>query len=318
MTDILSRCALTFFSTDSYSNLARIVSAQLAWWPEHAGFLAKRFKDCSDDHLQMADVLSGLVLRLAGDHLGKLCEDYRWHCSCLMPEQLHFERTGSYRLSSFAEAITEVYSNADYMRRYMNALLLTQILWSNHTEAINFYCKRFLETNTGNYRHLEIGPGHGLLLYFAALDNRAVALEAWDVSDTSLTMTSEFLARLDIHRHVAVHQRDILTATPDAVWDSVVISEVLEHLENPGFALATVRQCLRPGGRAFINVPVNCPAPDHIFLFSTPEDVIKQVCDAGLDAIEVGIFPSTGYTEMRARKLKAALSCSIIAQRPNQ
>jgi len=91
------------------------------------------------------------------------------------------------------------------------------------------------------------------------------------------------------------------------------MSEVLEHLETPARALAFVRQSLRPGGRAFINVPVNCPAPDHIFLFSAPEEVIAAVRASGLQPIEAGIFPASGYTEDRARKMRATISCAVIA-----
>jgi 2-polyprenyl-3-methyl-5-hydroxy-6-metoxy-1,4-benzoquinol methylase len=102
-------------------------------------------------------------------------------------------------------------------------------------------------------------------------------------------------------------------AAAEPVWDSVVMSEVLEHLETPARALAFVRQSLRPGGRAFINVPVNCPAPDHIFLFSAPEEVIAAVRASGLQPIEAGIFPASGYTEDRARKMRATISCAVIA-----
>jgi len=142
----------------------------------------------------MAETLASLVLRLTDGDLGELIEDYRWHCDCLAQEQMHFMRTGRYRLSSFADAAAEVYENAHYMGRYMNALLLTQVLWGNHTEALLFYTERFLGTNPDHYHHLEIGPGHGLLLYFAALDPRAKSIEAWDVSDASLNMTTPYYA----------------------------------------------------------------------------------------------------------------------------
>src|SRR3712207_7808068 len=55
-----------------------------------------------------------------------------------------------------------------------------------------------------------------------------------------------------------------------------VISEVLEHLEQPGQALAFLRDCMTADGRIFINVPLNSPSPDHIYLLSSPEDVRSE------------------------------------------
>ena len=286
-------------------------------WPNHHRFLTKRFVGCTEAHLRMAETLAILILRLADGNLRTLVEDYRWHCDCLVHEQMHFMRTGTYQLSTFAEASAQVYENAQYMHRYMNALLLTQVLWSNHTEALLFYADRFLPNNAEHCNHLEIGPGHGLLLYFAALDRHAKTIEAWDVSDTSLAMTKQSLMRLGVERPVTLRSRDILTGVAaEPIWDSIVISEVLEHLEEPARALAFVRQSLRPNGRAFINVPVNCPAPDHIFLFSAPEEVLATVRASGLQPTETKLFPASGYTEDTARKQRATISCAVIATNP--
>jgi 2-polyprenyl-3-methyl-5-hydroxy-6-metoxy-1,4-benzoquinol methylase len=308
---------MAHFAIENHPNLHHIVAALEAGWPEHRRFLAKRFAECTDSHLRMAETVAALILRLTNDNLEEFIADYRWHCGCLVQEQEHFMRTGSYRLTSFADAVAEIYENTEYMRRYMNALLLTQAIWSNHTEALQFYTEHFLRTNPDHYHHLEIGPGHGLLLYFVALDQRAQVIEAWDVSDASLTTTRHSLARLGIERPVSLCRRNVLAeAVAEPVWDSVVISEVLEHLEAPARALTFVRQSLRPGGRAYINVPVNCPAPDHIFLFSTPEEVIAAVRASGLKPIERGIFPASGYTEDKARKMKSCISCAVIAEKP--
>jgi 2-polyprenyl-3-methyl-5-hydroxy-6-metoxy-1,4-benzoquinol methylase len=307
---------MAFFSVESYPNLYRIVAALEARWPEHGRFLAKRFTGCTDSHLRMAETVATLILRLTNNNLEEFITDYRWHAGCLVQEQMHFLRTGSYRLTSFADAVAEVYGDAQYMRRYMNSLLLTQVIWSNHTEALLFYTERFLRRNPDHYRHLEIGPGHGLLLYFVALDQRAQVIEALDVSEASLTTTRHSLARLGIEGPVNLCCGDVLAeAVAEPLWDSVVISEVLEHLEAPARALTFVRQSLRPGGRAFINVPVNCPAPDHIFLFSTPEEVIAAVHASGLEPVETGIFPASGYTEGTARKMKLCISCAVIAEK---
>ena len=44
-------------------------------------------------------------------------------------------------------------------------------------------------------------------------------------------------------------------------YESVVLSEILEHLEDPIAALRAVRERLEPGGTVFINVPATPQSP---------------------------------------------------------
>ena len=53
-------------------------------------------------------------LLMAGDEK-RFAADYRWTCDRLRDEELYFHRNGRYRLSTFAEANEEVYSNEEYM-----------------------------------------------------------------------------------------------------------------------------------------------------------------------------------------------------------
>lgn len=57
---------------------------------------------------------------------------------------------------------------------------------------------------------------------------------------------------------------------PDASFDVVIASQVLEHIVRRGRFLQEIRRVLKPGGRAFIFVPDNCLGP-----ISEPEHVIK-------------------------------------------
>ncbi len=165
----------------SYADLAYLVERQLAVTPAHRAFIAKRFAKASPAELQFADELAGWVRRLTGVGVDQFCADYDWICQLVLREELHFRRAGRYRLSTFQEALDEVYSNGPLMRQYMNGLLMTSLWWSNHTAAMQFFRDRFLRQNPPEASHLEIGPGHGLFLALAAAEGRG-ALEAWDVS----------------------------------------------------------------------------------------------------------------------------------------
>ncbi len=68
----------------------------------------------------------------------------RWLCGVFLDEELFFRRTGRYRLSTFAEAFDTVYANPGFMSRYMNGLLMTHVLWRNHTDMLRYFCDVFL------------------------------------------------------------------------------------------------------------------------------------------------------------------------------
>lgn len=308
---------MTFSILAGWPALRNLVEAQLAFWPEHEGFLAKRFRDRDTDHLAMAEELAGLILRLHPEELGFLCAGYRWMCDRVMEEELHFRRAGSYRVTTFAEAERAIYANREAMTLYMNGLLVSQVLWSNHTDASAWYRRHFLDAAPAGHDHLEVGPGHGLLLYFAASHPRTGSVTAWDVSATSLAATRHTLDHLGVRRPIGLEKRDVLAGTPpEAIFDSIVISEVLEHLEHPREVLKRLRRCLRPGGRIYVNMPINSPAPDHIFLLRQPEEVMAMLEQAGFAIAEHRFFPAVGYTEERARKAGTTISCLAIGIRP--
>jgi 2-polyprenyl-3-methyl-5-hydroxy-6-metoxy-1,4-benzoquinol methylase len=195
----------------------------------------------------------------------------------------------------------------------MNGLLISQVWWENHTRVIDYYCREFLPQNKDGYAHLEIGPGHGLLLYSAAQDSRASTVTAWDLSDASLAATRDALTRLTVPREVRLEKRNLFDApTGEQRFDSIVLSEVCEHLEDPESALTKLRDHLAPRGRLFVNVPVNSPAPDHIYLLRTPEEAADMVRSSGYDIVEQRFFPVTGHSEERARKNQLTISCVIV------
>ena len=64
----------------------------------------------------------------------------------------------------------------------------------------------------------------------------------------------------------------------------------------------------------FINVPINSPAADHIFLLRTPDEVRAIVEDAGLKVRELTAEPMTGYTLDEALGQKITVNCFVLAQ----
>ena len=283
-----------------------IVEAVLATWPDHAAYLLKSFQSRSPAIMAASEAAAGAARKLMAGDEARFADDYRWTCDKLRDEELYFHREGRYRLSTFAEALAEVYSDHAYMGRYVNGLLLTQVLWYNHVATFEMFLNRLLGTTQAPFDYLEIGPGHGLMPYFAALSPLAGSLEAWDVSSVSLRETRAALDRLETPRDVALVEVDILRATlPPKQFDIVVISEVLEPLEKPDLARAVLRKAVKPDGRVFVNVPLNSPSPDHIYLLSSPEEATALAEQAGFRVAALELFATQG------RKVESALAHRI-------
>ena len=301
----------------NHPELSQLIATLVRVWPDHETFLARRFKDCDVSDLDLCETLAGIIMTLAGEGLEDYCHDYQWTCNLLMEEELYFCRTGSPRYTTFAEADKHVYSNDAVMGRYINGLFLSQLLWGNQTRVLKFFVDTFLTSSPAGGRLLEIGPGHGLSLYFAAGRPNLGPIEAWDISEASIAATRHILQKMNIEQSVTLRRIDLFQKTAeDTAFQDVVLSEVLEHLETPREALLKIRDIMAPGGRLFLNVPCNSPAPDHISLFDSPEAIFDLATTAGFVLEENRIYPTTGYSEERARKAKITMSCAAIARKP--
>ena len=297
---------------EGYPNLSRAIAMQIAAFPEHEAYLARRFAGEDAAALTFVDELAVAIERLAGDELATVCRDYRWLSDIVLEEEIFFRRNGRYRLTQFADAVEQVYANAPYMARYMNGLLASQLWWRNHSEVMRFFRDHFFAVNARGVSHLEVGRGNGLFLAIAATAPGHGLCEGWDISDASLAQSRDGLRRLGV-ADAAVSLRKIdIFAAPDAQYPSIVFSEVLEHLEEPPKALRALYRLLAPGGRIFINAPVNSPAPDHLYLFRTPEQVEDMVRAAGFAIEDRLLAPCSGATLDRARRLDLTISVAVI------
>jgi 2-polyprenyl-3-methyl-5-hydroxy-6-metoxy-1,4-benzoquinol methylase len=267
-----------------------------------------------------------MIVRLAATIEGglpTLARDYRFLCEqIVLPEELHFRRHDRYRLDNFEDAYRLVYSDAAFMTRYMNGLLMSDVFWVNHCQGLQHYADRFLASLKPGADLLEIGPGHGLLLTLASQTAQIGSVSAWDVSKASLDMSRHALEALGVERDVRfeaknIFEPSIMSPENGGRFDAVVLSEVLEHLEHPEQAVRVLFHLCRPGGRVWINVPANSPAPDHLYLVRTPEQAQAVVRGEGFNIIDSASFPMTGATLEKAIKQKLTITCIITGERPH-
>jgi 2-polyprenyl-3-methyl-5-hydroxy-6-metoxy-1,4-benzoquinol methylase len=298
--------------------LAALMQLQYSKTPAHFAYLEKRLASAGEDELTLLENLAAQITALGGGRLGDICQNYDFICKIVREEEIYFRRNGKYRLDNFADANRLVYADSDYMGKYMDGLLLTQIYWSNHSACYRFYRDVFLGGAPENYDYLEIGPGHGLLLYQAIADARCGSVTGWDLSQASIDHTIEALDALGVKgRKPKLMLQDLYEAPKSSgPFDCITFSEVLEHLEDPHGALAKLFQNLKPGGRLFVNVPINSPAPDHLYLLRKPEEAVEAVRRAGFDIETSAFFPMTNHTMAQAEKHKLTISACIVGRRP--
>jgi len=304
-------------SLQPYPATTQIVSALLDTWPEHEKYVRTRFRMIDPGLEGRIDQLSALALKDIGDQVTEYCECYRWMCEAFVDEEIHFARHKEYRLSDFDEVYREVYSNPDIMRRYVRGILISQIIWEPHAKAFDYFRQEFLAKAPAGASYLEVGPGHGLFLYFASQSANIARLEAWDVSDSSIAETRHALAKLGVSRAIEIVEQDVLRVpSRHEEFDMAVISEVLEHLERPDTALQSLHAALKPGGRIFINAPINSPAPDHIYLWRSTDEFVTFVEAQGFEVEQSVFLPVTGATLEKAQRRDLSISCVVIGRKP--
>jgi len=307
----------TSFATvaERYPALGRLLQAVLDVWPEHEGFLAKSLEPRTDTVLQTSDYMAAAVLELAGDNVREHALNYRWLCDQIREEELNFARTDRYRYSTFAETNANVYSDADFMHRYMHGLLYSHVLWFMHASSLHFFIQRLAARVKAGGRVLEVGSGHGLLLFLCLRDLGMAEAVAWDLSQVSLDQTKEALSRLGSLDRARFAVQDMHKAEPgEQPFDLIILSHLLEHLEDPVDALVRLKPLVAKRGLLFVNVPLNAPMPDHLVLLQSPQEAEKLLVDGGFRVLEMGSHTTQGVSLSRALKQRTAVTCSIIAE----
>ena len=312
-------------NASQYPHFAKIVAEILRQWPQHERYLTTNLGEREPALLAHSERLSQMIWTLGAekpDGFASLISDYRFLCEkIVLPEELFFRRNGRYRLTNFEDALRTVYNDAPFMTRYMNGLLISDIMWINHCRCMMHYVQQYLPSLRENADLLEIGPGHGLLLYLADGAKNVARTTAWDVSDASLALAAHTLKTLDAKRPVTFEKRNIfepaiMAKENEGLFDGVVLSEVLEHLEEPLRAIQVLYHLCRPGGRVWINVPANSPAPDHLFLVNKPDEAAELVKQAGFEVADAASYPTSGTTLERAVRQKLTVNCVVVGRKP--
>jgi ubiquinone/menaquinone biosynthesis C-methylase UbiE len=298
-------------------SICRILTKTIYAFPDHKKALVKSINSHVDSDYLFLENLANLIEKISNGLIERFIDSYIWMLDVFLEEQLEFVRTNKYRRMSFQEVYKDIYSDKEYMRKYMEGLLLSQLLWVNHAKSyVHFH--KFMLNQSRKFHYLEIGPGHGMYLLIASSNAKCITSEAWDVSAESLRQTKSALQKFSMENSVKLLKKNLvdeLTETSNKQYDLIVISEVLEHIEEVDKALINIYEILSENGTLYLNFPVNSPAPDHIYLLRTIEDVEKLLINFGFKITSSVGFPSSNYTLDEAKLNGSAISCIVTAKK---
>ena len=115
---------------------------------------------------------------------------------------------------------------------------------SNYMQWLEDLCRPHLGD-----RCLEIGSGHGDLAERLAPGREFVVS---DLSESCLTVLKQRFADAP---NVGVQVFDVMDVEHEAEFDTIIMTNVLEHIEDDLEAITKLRRALRPGGRLVVYVP---------------------------------------------------------------
>lgn len=266
-----------------------------------------------DDYTQLAEVVR--FYQIESD-IQTIAEAYNLIVVDTANETRYFLKNGTYRYSSFEETEKLVYSNKEYMSKYMIGLAISGYLWPNHIRIFHWY-QEMLQKLSGDH-YLEVGPGHGRYLCEAVRRSGFKDYDAIDVSETSVEQTRSFInAHLEdeFQRKCNVFKQNAYNYRPSKKYDFIVIAEVLEHLEDPARMLGILSKISSDAAYLYVTVPVNAPAIDHIYLFNSTEEVERMIIDAGYDIIDKLYAPGGDMELDKAIKRKNSILVGILARK---
>lgn len=253
-----------------------------------------------------------------GNTIEHLAEYYLKLIHSFMEEQLYFILNGHYHYSSSEEVNEFFYQNPEYMEYYMKGLAISLYLFEHHRNCRKWFCDKISALNTGD-NWLEVGVGHGEYFTLALCHTNYNHYVGIDISPTSVLLTKEMvsqrtLPRCTTPRDIEVREQDFFQYN-GPVCDAVVMGEVLEHVERPADFLKKVYEVTHEKSFIYITTVINAPAVDHVYLFSSAEEIERLYQKTGFEVCDKCLFPAHGYTVEKAQKKKAAIVTAHILKK---
>jgi SAM-dependent methyltransferase len=203
--------------------------------------------------------------------------------------QKRFDKTGRYEPKTYDQAAAEVYQNEQYMHTlYLPGIYLSHFLWRHHFIQHLYFLDQFVPKVKahGGTTYYDVGVGTGF--YLREMLRRIPGLRGhgFDLSPSSLSYTDRMVTAFGLRDRCTLNLQNILTDPPSPPASFLTNVEVLEHLEDPLAFLKGLNKLLAPGGLGMITAAVTAPNADHIYLYSSVDELVAQAREAGFIVID--------------------------------
>lgn len=243
---------------------------------------------------ELVDRYFNLTLRWMVDAFGvsaleRIADGYAFFTMEVNREQVRYEKTGRYQATSFAECNDRIYQNHAYMTHYYWGVYAILFCWPHYVEMVRFYLDRFVGgCKAGSL--LEVAPGHGTWGLLAAHHSPHIRLDGLDISPTFLDFAPVLARAAGLADRCSYACGDATATGLQGRYGLAVCSFMLEHLEEPGRFLASLRAVLTEGGRCFVTLALTAAQPDHIYEFVHPDEAVAMAQQAGLSVVDQCVF----------------------------
>ena len=252
-------------------------------------------KDFGNEFYEYSEKLLALSQRMNGNPL----ESITLFTLKYLREQAVFKSTGRYTNNDFDVICKNVYNNVSVMEGYyLEGLMLTYAFWYLPFLTQRHFISKFLPKVERCSYGCEFGFGHGLYLLQileGASESKAVGL---DISPSAVKYTTRLLNASNIKSNrYSLKMSDVRDCSPfdNGELDWAVMTEVVEHLPEPLYALKEMARCLKQSGIAFISTVIDSNHIDHIYNFKCPQEIINMLKEADLRVIHSVECPTSKY-----------------------
>ncbi len=155
------------------------------------------------------------------------------------------------------------------------------------------YIQQYRKSSGEPIAILDVGGGHGFIGMVAVKDPKVTCTEYCVIEKDKFFCESLKKTWGSKHGHIQLRVQDSFDGLK-AVYDVIVISHVLEHLNDPKALLAQASRLLKPNGCIFIEVPhedfrFKADVFPHLIFFNEAS-MRKMVEDGGLRVVNTGVY----------------------------
>ncbi|WND01709.1 methyltransferase domain-containing protein [Temperatibacter marinus] len=222
-------------------------------------------------------IISSLGLNDKSSTSSKCIKAFAQYSKEYLVLQAKLIKTGQYINASYEEVEQQVYKSALMDDYYLDGLLLSQFLWPNHYRIISYLVNKYEAAGKPD-ELLDAPCGTGVQSFFLHQENSNLHSTLVDLSPSSIDYATNVLKKGGVKKtQYETHELSIYALKEDKKYPFIFCGELLEHLEDPENLLKKLQSLLDTEGTLILTTAIFAAAIDHIYLFTSAEEVTEML-----------------------------------------